>query len=185
MSAPTCGDCQDDDSFPNFPSMPNLRVHHPFSDSDSDNTDSAYQPSLHASPSVSQDFAPFLQRHTFKRITTHAGPLRYGHKRHLGSAFNLKVLWSTGVSTQEPLDTFFQDAPQDVANYAQQHNLLGNPQWKCVQDYVLHLPQSRTIADIDDKTEFIDGTTLDPDSTIIEPMDQTAAAKAANANRRF
>ena len=42
------------------------------------------------------------------------------------------------------------------------------------------------IADIDDKTELIDGTTLDPDSAIIEPMDQTAsAAKAANATKCF
>ena len=49
-----------------------------------------------------------------------------------------------------------------------------------------HDTESTTIADLDDETELIDGTTLDHDSTIIDPMDQTAAAaKAANATKRF
>ena len=108
--------------------------------------------------------------------------MRCGHKKYLGSAFNLKILWSTGFSTWEPLDAFFQDAPQDVADYARKHNLLGNPHWKHVQEYVLNPPKSTTIVDLDDETELIDGTTLDDDSTIINPMDQTAAAaKSANA----
>ena len=52
--------------------------------------------------------------------------------------------------------------------------------------YVLNLPESTTIVDLDDKTELIDGTTLNNGSTIIDPMDQTtAAAKAANATKRF
>ena len=47
-------------------------------------------------------------------------------------------------------------------------------------------PKSATIVDFDDETELIDCTTLDHDSTIIDPMDQTdAAAKAANATKRF
>ena len=46
--------------------------------------------------------------------------------------------------------------------------------------------ESTTIADLDDETELIDGTTLDHDSTIIDPMDHTAAAaKAANATKCF
>ena len=66
--------------------------------------------------------------------------------------------------------------PLDVADYARKHNLLGNPHWKRVQDYVLNPPsESTTIADLDDETELIDGTTLDHDSTIIDPMDHTAA----------
>ena len=96
------------------------------------------------------------------------------------------MLWSTGVSTWEPLDTFFQDAPQDIANYAQKHNLFGNPHWKHVQDYVLNAPKPTTIVDFDNKTELIDGITLDHDNTIIDPMDQTTAvAKAANNTKRF
>ena len=177
---------EDDDSSLDSPTVPNLRVHHPSSDPEFDDTISASQPLVHASPSTSQAFAPSLQQHTFKCINAYAGPLRRGHKRCLGSAFNLKVLWSNGVSTWESLDTFFQNAPQDVANCAQQHNLLGNPCWKHVQDHALNLPRSTTIADIDNKTELIDGTTLDPNSTIIEPMDQTVvAAKAANATNCF
>ena len=39
-----------------------------------------------------------------------------------------------------------------------------------MQDIALNLPMSTTIADSDDKTELIDGTALDNDST----MDQTA-----------
>ena len=123
---------------------------------------------VYASPSVSQAFAPSSQWCTFERITAHTGPLRCSHKRYLGSAFNLKALWSTGVSTWEPLDTFFQDTPRDVAIYAQQHNLLSNPHWKHAQDYVLHPHQSMTIVDIDDETELIDCTALDPDGPITE-----------------
>ena len=96
------------------------------------------------------------------------------------------MLWSTGVSTWEPLNTFFQDTSQDVADYAWKHNLLGNVHWKHVQDYVLNPPKPTTITDFDNKTELIDGTILNHDSTIIDPMDQTAAAaKAANATRSF
>ena len=40
-----------------------------------------------------------------------------------------------------------------------------------------------TIAGIDNKTELVDGTTLDPNSAIVEPMDQTTAA--ANATKHF
>ena len=55
-----------------------------------------------------------------------------------------------------------------------------------MQDHALNPPKSTTIADLDDKTKLIDGTTLNDDSTVIDPMDQTAAAaKAANATNRF
>ena len=117
-SAPLAATVEDDDSLIDSPSMPNLRVHHPTSDSDSDDNYSTSRTSVPVSPSASQAFAPSSQRYTFDPITAHTGPLRRGHKKYLGSAFNLKVLWFTGVSTWEPLDTFFQDAPQDVANYA-------------------------------------------------------------------
>ena len=147
-SAPLVQTVKDGNSFLDSPSMPNLRVHHPSSDSDSDNNNSASRTPAHISPSVSQAFDPSSQRHTFKRIAAHTGPLMHSHKKYLGSAFNLKVLWSAGVSTWETLDTFFQDAPQDVANYVQKHNLLGNPHWKHEQDYVLNPPKP-TVARID------------------------------------
>ena len=116
-SAPLVETVEDDDSSIDSPSMPNLRVHHPSSDSNSIDSDSSSRTPIHVSPSTSQAFAPSLQRYTFEHITAHAGPLRRSHKKYLGSAFNLKVLWSTGVSTWEPLDAFFQDAPQDIAAY--------------------------------------------------------------------
>ena len=97
-----------------------------------------------------------------------------------------KINTPTGVSTWEPLNTFFQDTPQDVADHAWKHNLLGNPHWKHAQDHTLNLPKPTMIADVDDETELIDGATLDHDSAIIDPMDQTAsAAKAANATECF
>ena len=52
---------EDDDSSVDSPSMPNLRFHHPSSDSDSDNSETASQTSVHISPSESQAFAPSLQ----------------------------------------------------------------------------------------------------------------------------
>ena len=120
--APTVETVEEDDSSIDPPSLPDLRVHHPSSDSDSDN-DSSHTPA-HVPQSAFQAFAPLSQRHSFEHVTAHIGPLRRGHKKYLGSAFNLKTLWSTGVSTWEPLDAFFQDAPQDVADYACKHNLL-------------------------------------------------------------
>ena len=62
----------------------------------------------------------------------------------------------------------------------------GNGQIKTVrQHFRIGLSTTWTM-DVDNKTELIDGATLDPNSAIIEPMDQTAAAaKAANATKHF
>ncbi len=138
------------------------------------------------SKSATQSFTAPSQRYTFERIVAHEGPLRPGRKRYLGSPFNVKVLWSTGTTTWEPLDRFFHDAPEDVADYARQHNLLSNRHWRAVREYIMNPPPPTTVADLDDETELVDGTTLDPDSTIVEPMDATtSAAKAANATKRY
>ena len=117
-SAPLVETIEDDDSSMDSPNVPDLRVHHPLSDSNSIDSNSTSHTPTHVSPSASQAFAPSLQRCTFEHITAHAGPLRHGQKKYLGSDFNLKVLWSAGVSAWEPLNTFFQDATQDVADCA-------------------------------------------------------------------
>ena len=76
--------------------------------------------------------------------------------------------------------------PQMMLLLCKKHNLLGNPYWKHVQDHALHPSTSTTITDIDNVTELVDGTILNHDSTIIEPMEQTAsAAKAASATKCF
>ena len=60
-SAPLVETVEDDDSCLDSPSMPDLRICHPLSDSDSDHCDSAFQPSTHVSLNASQAFAPSLQ----------------------------------------------------------------------------------------------------------------------------
>ena len=57
-SAPLVETIEDEDSSIDSPSMPNLRVHHPSSDSDSVNSNSTSHTPMHASPSASQAFAP-------------------------------------------------------------------------------------------------------------------------------
>ena len=45
---------------------------------------------------------------------------------------------------------------------------------------------STAIVDVDSKNELVDGTVLNHDGTISEPMDQTTAAtKATNATKYF
>ena len=105
---------KDDNSLLDFPNMPGLRVHHPSTDSNSEDSKSTFCFLTCVSPSALQSFAPLLQWCTFEHITAHTGPLWCGHKKCLRSAFNLKELWSTGSFTWEPLDAFFQDAPEDV-----------------------------------------------------------------------
>ena len=60
-SAPLVETVEDDDSCLDSPSMPDLRIYHPLSDSDSDHCDSAFQPSTHVSLNASQAFAPSLR----------------------------------------------------------------------------------------------------------------------------
>ena len=78
---------EEDDSSMDPPSLPDLSVHHPSSDSDSD--DDSPHTTAHVPRSASQAFAPSSQRYSFERITAHAGPLRRGHKKYLGLALPL------------------------------------------------------------------------------------------------
>ena len=78
--------------------------------------------------------------------------------RNLGSTFNLKILWSTGATTWEPLDVIFADAVE----YARRKNLLGNPHWSKVRDHAVK-PTPTTFANIDDATELEDdASTVNP-----------------------
>ena len=148
---------------------------------------------LDVSASSSTKGSPSSETYTFDRILTHEGPLSRDHKRYKGHAFNVKILWSTKQTTWEPLHIIFEDAPDDVLDYARQHNLLSNPDWALVQDYALYRARepvssssSASMADVDDETELVDGTLLDDDSTVFAPMDDTTvAAKAAAAYRRY
>ena len=72
-SAPTVETVEEDDSSIDPPSLPDLSVHHPSSDSDSGD-DSSHTP-VHVPRSASQAFAPSSQRYSFERITAHIGPL--------------------------------------------------------------------------------------------------------------
>ena len=141
---------------------------------------------------------PTDQEYTFERIVTHEGPLRRGHKKYLGSTFNLKILWSTGATTWEPLDVIFEDAPDAVVEYARRKNLLGNSHWTKVRDYAVQPPPA-SMADVDDETELgassvadddasftFEGTNLDPDGPAFPGLSpEDAQAKAASAARRF
>ena len=115
----------------------------------------------------------------------HAGPLQCSHKKCLGCAFNLK---HCGPLLCPPgnLLTPFKTPQRMLPIVHKSTNLLGNPHWPRVHNCTPHPSTSTTIVDVDNKTELIDGTTLDHDSVIVEPMDQTAAAaKAANATKCF
>ena len=60
-SAPIVEIIEENDSSIDPPSMPDLRVHHPSSDSDSDENEPSSCTPVHVSPSASQAFAPSLQ----------------------------------------------------------------------------------------------------------------------------
>ena len=55
---------------------------------------------------------------SFETVTTHQGPLHTTDKKYCGHPYSLKVKWSTGEMTWEPLDRTFEDAPDEVLAYA-------------------------------------------------------------------
>lgn len=98
---------------------------------------------------------PDEQKYTFEKILTHEGPIDSTHKRWKGCAFNLKLKWSTGETSWEPLDRVFDDVPAHVVEYARQKNMLGNKHWKPVQDRALDPPADEvpSMADFDEEFE--------------------------------
>ena len=94
-SIPLVETVMDDNSSLNSPSVPDLRVPHPLSDANS-----------HMFPQMHLKLFPIsamthLQTHHCPYWPTETRP-----QKCLGSAFNLKVFWSTGVSTWEPTCLF-------------------------------------------------------------------------------
>ena len=77
------------------------------------------------------------QTYGFSSIVTHQGPIARDHKNYRGHKYNLKIKWDTGQTTWEPLHVFLEDAPDEVVEYAKQHNLLDNPDWSIVRDVAL------------------------------------------------
>ena len=66
----------------------------------------------------------------FEEIVAHQGPLRSDHPHYMGSAYNVKILWSDGSETYEPLHVIAADNPVTCALYAKKAGLLDTPGWK-------------------------------------------------------
>ena len=66
----------------------------------------------------------------FTEITAHEGPLNSTDPSYKGSKYNVKVSWSDGTSTYEPLSVIGADDPVTCALYAKKHGLLDEPGWK-------------------------------------------------------
>ena len=63
-------------------------------------------------------------------IVSHEGPLTKEHPSYKGSTFNVRVEWSNGEITDEPLSIIAADAPVACAIYAKKKGLLNQPGWK-------------------------------------------------------
>ena len=148
------------------------------------------------------------QVYNFEDIVAHQGPLKKSDKRYNGHPYNLWIKWSNGRKTWEPLHEFIRDAPQTVLEYAKSKGLMDTEHWELVHEVEDGVdnedepppsptttdevtdketsPTPATMADLDDETELIDGTLLDEENTVFEPMDDSvAAAKAAAAHKRY
>ena len=66
----------------------------------------------------------------FTEIVAHEGPLHTTDPSYKGSGYNVKVLWSDGTTTYEPLSVIANDDPVTCALYAQKHGLLEEPGWR-------------------------------------------------------
>ena len=154
----------------------------PLSATTPDKSDDSLQPRPALAPPTSEE------KYTVKKIVSHQGPISpTDKKRYLGQPFNVKILWDTGTHTWEPLSNMMEDIPDMVAEYAQRHNLLNNPAWAAVRDYVLNPPADRLNVNLDD---FHPDDTDLPDANDFElefvPLrDDETAAKAANAAARY
>jgi len=138
-------------------------------------------------PSVASDAPSF----GFQRIYAHEGPFHPKHRRYKGSQYNLRIRWDDGSTTWEPRDIFLEDCPSAVALYARDSRLLHLADWSFLRASLSptdpHAASSpTTMGDLEDATELLDGTTLDPALALFPPL--TAAqtdAKAASAAARY
>ena len=69
----------------------------------------------------------------YKRIISHQGPLRRGHRDYNGSSWNVMIEWENGEITTEPLRAIIAQDPVTVARYAKKHGLLETDGWKSVR----------------------------------------------------
>ena len=108
------------------------------------------------------------EKWSFDRIMTHAGPLRRDDPKFRKHAFSLKIRWSNGQTTWEPLDVFLRDAQDEVIEYAKKHNLLDNDHWSDVRDAALSQSSAApSLGEFDDDHEDADDepVTTVPDDT--------------------
>ena len=119
---------------------------------DSDQVDAEEASNRGGSPTSSRDPEVSLprpadpQEYDYERIMTHAGPLRPNDRKFRGHAFSLKIRWSNGQTTWEPLHIILEDSPDDVVEYAKKHNLLDNEHWSDVKSAALQQNAATTSA---------------------------------------
>ena len=101
--------------------------------------------------------------YTFDKILAHQGPLLPRDRKYRGSPYSLKIRWSTGETTWEPLRNVFADAPHAVTEYAKSQNLLDNRHWSHVRDFSLD-PTKMEDADFHEEQDF-DTSPIDPAAT--------------------
>ena len=70
-----------------------------------------------------------LDTWTFQEILAHEGPLSPHSPRYNGSSYNVRVRWSDGSETWEPLNMIGKDNPVTLAAYAKDNDLLEEPAW--------------------------------------------------------
>ena len=68
--------------------------------------------------------------YTFREILDHQGPLKPSDSKYMGSTYNVRVLWTDGSITWEPLAMMIKSDPVTLAEYAKEHDMLNKPGWK-------------------------------------------------------
>ena len=70
---------------------------------------------------------------TFQDVLEHQGPLKPEDPRYKGSSYNVKIAWSDGSETWEPLSMMIKTDPATMAAYAKENDLLNTPGWKSLR----------------------------------------------------
>ena len=71
-----------------------------------------------------------LEVYTFREILEYQGPLKPNDPKYMGSSYNVRVLWTDGSITWEPLAMMIKSDPVTLAEFAKEHDLLDKPGWK-------------------------------------------------------
>ncbi|CAB9511733.1 expressed unknown protein [Seminavis robusta] len=79
------------------------------------------------------------QKVPYRGIIRHLGPFDRESRCYLGCIYNLKVRWSDGSVSNEPLTAFAEDAWNDCVEYARKHNLLSKKGWKFLNGRKNHM----------------------------------------------